>query len=81
MKFELPSDEHKTAEDKPTFQSAKIKGKAIQRSDGNWRHRLDEEEVGFDPTVARIGSRQYQRHQQRLKIIIEGVADAIPILI
>ena len=52
MKFELPSDEHKTAEDKPTFQSAKIKGKAIQRADGNWRHRLDEEEVGFDAAVA-----------------------------
>ncbi|KAB2385865.1 major tail protein [Bacillus toyonensis] len=52
MKFELPSDEHKTAEDKPTFQSAKIKGKAIQRADGNWRHRLDEEEVGFDAAAA-----------------------------
>ncbi|MDA2051865.1 phage tail protein [Bacillus cereus] len=52
MKFELPSDEHKTAEDKPTFQSAKIKGKAIQRSDGNWRHRLDEEEEGYDAAVA-----------------------------
>lgn len=52
MKFEIPSDEHKTAEDKPTFQSAKIKGKAIQRSDGNWRHRLDEGEVGYDTAVA-----------------------------
>lgn len=52
VKFEIPSDEHKTAEDKPNFQSAKIKGKAIQRSDGNWRHRLDENEEGFDATVA-----------------------------
>ncbi|MEC2390225.1 phage tail protein [Bacillus thuringiensis serovar shandongiensis] len=52
MKFEIPSEEHKTAEDKPNFQSAKIKGKAIQRSDGNWRHRLDEEEIGYDATVA-----------------------------
>lgn len=51
-KFEIPEDEHKTAEDKPTFQSAKIKCKAIQRSDGNWRHRLDEEETGYDATVA-----------------------------
>ncbi len=42
MKFELPSDEHKTAEDKRHFQSAKIKGKAISTvSAGNWRHRLD----------------------------------------
>ncbi|HIE6633010.1 major tail protein [Bacillus luti] len=52
MKFEIPSDEHKTAEDKPNFQSAKVKGKAIQRSDGNWRHRLDEMEPDFDATVA-----------------------------
>ncbi|WP_017154121.1 major tail protein [Bacillus bingmayongensis] len=51
-KFEIPSDEHKTAEDKPNFQSAKIKCKAIQRADGNWRHRLDEEEPGFDANVA-----------------------------
>ena len=46
--LKIPEDEHKTAEDKPTFQSAKIKCKAIQRSDGNWRHRLDEEETGYD---------------------------------
>ncbi|MFD0768871.1 major tail protein [Bacillus sp. CGMCC 1.60114] len=52
MKFEIPSDEHKTAEDKPNFQSAKIKGKALQRADGNWRHRLDETEPGFDAAVA-----------------------------
>ncbi|MBO1628271.1 major tail protein [Bacillus arachidis] len=52
MKFEIPSDEHKTAEDKPNFQSSKIKGKAIQREDGNWRHRLDEQSTGFDSTVA-----------------------------
>lgn len=51
-KFEIPEDEHKTAEDKPTFQSAKIKCKAIQRSDGNWRHRLDEEEPEYDAAVA-----------------------------
>ncbi|HDR5353037.1 TPA: phage tail protein [Bacillus thuringiensis] len=52
MKFEIPSDEHKTAEDKSNFQSAKIKGKAIQRSDGNWRNRLDEEDPEHDKTVA-----------------------------
>nr|WP_097610087.1 major tail protein [Bacillus cereus] len=52
MKFEIPSDEHKTAEEKPNFQSSKIKGKAIQRSDGNWRHRLDEQAIGFDAAVA-----------------------------
>ncbi|PHD55688.1 major tail protein [Bacillus wiedmannii] len=51
-KFELPEDEHKTAEDKPNFQSSKVKCKAIQRTDGNWRHILDEESTGADATVA-----------------------------
>jgi phi13 family phage major tail protein len=50
-KFQLPEREHKTMEDKPTFQTAKVKGFFIKRdNDQAWEITGDEDEVGF--TVA-----------------------------
>lgn len=47
-RFETPEQEYKTAEDKPSFQTPKIKGTFIKRDyDGFWQAIGDEDETGF----------------------------------
>ncbi|MBN6186403.1 phage tail protein [Aneurinibacillus sp. BA2021] len=47
-KFELPEQEYKTAEDKPSFQTPKAKGTFIKREfDDNYQVIGDEDETGF----------------------------------
>jgi phi13 family phage major tail protein len=47
-KFQLPEQEYKTMEDKPTFQTAKIKGIFIKRdNDQAWQVTGDEDEADF----------------------------------
>ncbi|MDF2534413.1 MAG: phage major tail protein phi13 family [Bacillales bacterium] len=47
-KFQLPEREHKTMEDKPTYQTAKIKGIFVKRDfDQAWEINGDEDEAGF----------------------------------
>jgi phi13 family phage major tail protein len=47
-KFELPEEEFATQEDKPKFQTPKIKGTFIKREyDGAWQAVGDEDETGF----------------------------------
>jgi len=47
-KFELPEQEYKTKEDKPSFQTPKIKGTFVKReNDEAWQVIGDEDEVDF----------------------------------
>jgi phi13 family phage major tail protein len=47
-RFETPEQEYKTMEDKPNFQSAKLKGTFVKRDyDGLWQVIGDEDEAGF----------------------------------
>ncbi|MFY0147929.1 major tail protein [Bacillus cytotoxicus] len=53
MKFEQPDEENKTKGEKAEYQTAKIKGTAMERKfDNAWRNRLDEDEPDFDATAA-----------------------------
>lgn len=54
LKFEQPDEENKTSGEKVEYQTAKIKGSAMERKyDRAWRNRLDEDEPGFDATAAK----------------------------
>jgi phi13 family phage major tail protein len=47
-RFETPEQEYKTKEDKPSFQTPKIKGTFVKRDyDNNWQIIGDEDEAGF----------------------------------
>lgn len=47
-RFETPDQEYKTTEDKPSFQTPKIKGTFVKRDyDGVWQAIGDEDEAGF----------------------------------
>lgn len=47
--FELPENDYKTKEDKPSFQTPKIKGTFVVREfDGDWRYTGDEDEPTFE---------------------------------
>jgi phi13 family phage major tail protein len=51
-KFNLPDQDDKTKEDKPSFQSAKISGTFIKRDyDGQWQRVTDEDLTGFVPAT------------------------------
>ncbi|MDE3838660.1 hypothetical protein C0966_04555 [Bacillus methanolicus] len=47
-RFETPEQEYKTSEDKPSFQTPKLKGTFVKRdNDGRWQIIGDEDEAGF----------------------------------
>jgi phi13 family phage major tail protein len=47
-RFETPEQEYKTKEDKPSFQTPKLKGTFVKRDfDNNWQIIGDEDEAGF----------------------------------
>lgn len=51
-KFNLPDDEDKTKEDKPSAQTAKLSGVFMKRDyDGQWQRVTDEDLAGYIPTT------------------------------
>lgn len=78
-KFEIPEDEHKTAEDKPTFNRLKLNAKQsnVQMETGDIVQMKKKQDM-MQP-LQRTGLKQFQHHQQKQRRhlankIIKGTA-------